>query len=92
MSASCYCQETRRRVATCRQRDTALHWAAFKGHAEVVQALLQAGANPVGSSAHLEPCAGVMLHLCEAASIKALQRSLGHALPRSRCLMNVLCN
>lgn len=31
----------------CRQKDTALHWAAYKGHAEVVQALLQAGANPV---------------------------------------------
>lgn len=36
----------------CRQKDTALHWAAFKGHAEVVQALLQAGANPVSSFAH----------------------------------------
>ena len=31
-----------------RRKDTALHWAAYKGHAEVVQALLQAGANPVG--------------------------------------------
>lgn len=30
-----------------RQKDTALHWAAFKGHAEVVQVLLQAGAHSV---------------------------------------------
>ena len=41
-----------------RRKDTALHWAAYKGHAEVVQALLQAGANPVGNSnlTHLYTC------------------------------------
>ena len=71
VSASCQCQDMICRVATCRQKDTALHWAAFKGHAEVVQALLQAGANPVSSYAHLKPCTleSVLscLHLCEAA-------------------------
>ena len=32
-----------------RFKDSALHWAAYKGHAEIVQALLQAGANPVSA-------------------------------------------
>ena len=56
--------ETKCRVATCRQKDTALHWAAFKGHAEVVQALLQAGANPVSTYAHLQACTGESVLSC----------------------------
>lgn len=42
-------------LSECRQKDTALHWAAFKGHTEVVQALLQAGANPVSARQPLRP-------------------------------------
>lgn len=51
-------------AAICRQKDTALHWAAFKGHAEVVQALLQAGANPVSSLHTANLCGGSLLPCC----------------------------